>query len=379
MAKTKIFLSSTCYDLRAVREHLRSELEGCGHELLVSEYASFPVSPNLTTVENCKKVIEDHADLLILIIGGRRGSLDAATDRSVVNVEYLAARAKGIDCFVFVDLQVWNLLPIYVKNPTADFSPIVGPDDVGVFKFIAELRNESRWIFTFARTEDIITTSKTQLSTYLRSLISRARGGHLALPGGFVAESETVRSIVQDRPRFWEFLLTAELMDRAVKRGRQRMTDLEGGVLYRPSESVRDEDIRDRAGKFCSDLGNAIAPFKLLVTSLQTAMGPPGVAGDPAAIREACARVSTMVDHLIDWETQLRYIRVSTKYEPLFASLRGSTVDVLDQLALLPTGIRSGVVRAQTDPGDHSIKIDLVLKAPQTLAGFERELLKLDV
>ena len=38
MSKTRIFLSSTCYDLAAVREHLRECILSLGHEPLLSEY-----------------------------------------------------------------------------------------------------------------------------------------------------------------------------------------------------------------------------------------------------------------------------------------------------------------------------------------------------
>ncbi len=71
MRSTSIFLSSTCYDLKAMREHLKREIELMGHSALLSEYMSFPVSPDLSTVENCKRVISDSADMLVLIVGGK--------------------------------------------------------------------------------------------------------------------------------------------------------------------------------------------------------------------------------------------------------------------------------------------------------------------
>ena len=190
MSKTRIFLSSTCYDLKALREHLREKIEGIGHEVLASEYSSFPVAPDLSTVENCKKVVRDHADLLVLIVGGRRGSFDASGTRSVVNAEYLEAKNKGISCFVFVDKQVWDLLPMYERNKTADFSPIV--DHPEVFTFVGSLKSEARWIFPFAKTEEIISTLQTQLSTYLRMLVERGRAGTLTIPQEFSSESARV-------------------------------------------------------------------------------------------------------------------------------------------------------------------------------------------
>ncbi len=46
MNNTRIFVSSTCYDLAAIRESIREMILDLGHEPLLSEYPSFPVSPD---------------------------------------------------------------------------------------------------------------------------------------------------------------------------------------------------------------------------------------------------------------------------------------------------------------------------------------------
>jgi hypothetical protein len=40
MRPLSIFLSSTCYDLKSLREHLRSEIASWGHDPVLSEYPS---------------------------------------------------------------------------------------------------------------------------------------------------------------------------------------------------------------------------------------------------------------------------------------------------------------------------------------------------
>lgn len=99
MHQLSLFVSSTCYDLKSLREHLRSEVKSWGHDPILSEYPSFPVSPELSTVENCKRVVRERADLLVLVVGGKRGSLDPQTKLSVVNSEYQEARSAGRDWF----------------------------------------------------------------------------------------------------------------------------------------------------------------------------------------------------------------------------------------------------------------------------------------
>ena len=48
-----VMISSTFYDLRQVRDDLRRFLEEeLGHRPLLSEHASFPVNPEISTIDN---------------------------------------------------------------------------------------------------------------------------------------------------------------------------------------------------------------------------------------------------------------------------------------------------------------------------------------
>src|SRR5260370_41029959 len=98
-----IFLSSTCYDLQQVRADIVQFVnEELGYRCLASEFDSFPTEPDVDTIENCKRRVEQDADALILVIDGRYGYAPPAVGKSVTNQEYLAARAKGIPIFAFV-------------------------------------------------------------------------------------------------------------------------------------------------------------------------------------------------------------------------------------------------------------------------------------
>src|ERR1041385_7432163 len=122
----KLMVSSTFYDLRQIRQNLahfiRDEL---GYVPLLSELPSFPVDPDLTTIENCRARVEKDADILVLTIGGRYGSLDDKTAKSVTNLEFVTARRKGIPIYAFVEKHVLDVIPIWKNNLTGDFSAVV--------------------------------------------------------------------------------------------------------------------------------------------------------------------------------------------------------------------------------------------------------------
>ena len=93
MRRPSIFISSTCYDLKQLRADLHSYVEQAGFEPVLSEYPTFPVDPDETAIENCRKMVESRADIFVLVVGGRYGSL-TEQGKSVTNLEYLSARAS---------------------------------------------------------------------------------------------------------------------------------------------------------------------------------------------------------------------------------------------------------------------------------------------
>src|ERR1043166_5353057 len=112
-----VFVSSTFYDLKQVRDDLRQFIASRGYRPLLSELPSFPVDPNASTVENCKKIVERDADMFVLVVGGRYGKPVPDSAKSVTNLEYSTARAKGIPIFAFVEKRVLAQLPTWKRNP----------------------------------------------------------------------------------------------------------------------------------------------------------------------------------------------------------------------------------------------------------------------
>lgn len=111
-----VMVSSTFYDLRQVRVNLAQFISNeLGYIPLLSELPSFPINPDLNTIENCRARVENNADIFVLVIGGRYGSIDDETEKSITNLEFLAARRKGIPVYAFVERGILAVLPIWKK------------------------------------------------------------------------------------------------------------------------------------------------------------------------------------------------------------------------------------------------------------------------
>ena len=373
MHSLSIFVSSTCFDLKSLREHLRSEIASWGHEPILSEYPSFPVSPDLSTVENCKKIVKARADVLVLIIGGRRGSLDPATSQSVVNSEYREARMKGLDCIVFADKSVWDLLPLYRKNPGADFTPTV--DSSAIFQFLEEVRADNRWVFSFVKTDEILTTLRSQLSMRFQDLLSRHRDGRLQVPPAFAAEPEHIVRIATDRGDKWEFYLACELLRDRIERLTARFEDLNNGFVVRRTKFVRAKDTIEFVQGLLSDFTLIVQSVsKILSDQLTPAFGPPGTPGDAIKIRAACDNLYSLFLSLYEWELDVRFVRVHEVFAEIFRLMCGWTNELLDEFRRIPQEIDRLLADPNLD-GQHTIS--LTISAPRTLLELSQEVAKM--
>ena len=61
-----IMISSTFYDLRQIRADLAEFIsDQLGYVPLLSELSSFPVDPDLDTIDNCRARVENNADMFV--------------------------------------------------------------------------------------------------------------------------------------------------------------------------------------------------------------------------------------------------------------------------------------------------------------------------
>lgn len=370
MQPLSIFVSSTCYDLRALREHLRAEIVSLGHDPVLSEFPSFPVSPDLTSVDNCRRVVRERADVFVLIVGGRRGSLDPDTERSVVNVEYREAKYAGTDCIVFVDKQVWDLMPHFKKNPTADFSHAVDYPDV--FRFIEEISQQTKWIFQFNRTEDIVATLRTQLSIRFRDLLISAKNSRLVVPPEFLNESEAIKRIVINKDELWEYRLASELLKDRMRRLDDKFDEVRSGVTVRRTKFLAGRDTIDFIQDLLKDLTTIMAASqKILSAQLMPAFGPSGVPGNPVLIKRACDNLYVNFTSLYEWEMDVRFVRPHEVFENILFKMHGWADELLSEFRRLPREIDDLLFRPNLS-GQYSI--NLTIGPPSGLQEFAAEL-----
>lgn len=363
MDQTRVFVSSTFFDLAQVRDDLSSTITELGHVPVMSELSSFAVIPSLNTIENCKRNVRDNTDLFILIVGGRRGSVDSASAKSITAVEYETAVQSGLDIFIFISETVLALLPVWEKNPDADFSHAI--DSTEIFKFVKRIREAQRWTFSFQYASEISTILKVQFSVFLKFLLEKKRGGRLDLSPEFKTESGATKQLLFERPPLWEYLLAEELLRPRVKKLKADLADLERGLILRSHRTVQGpEFMRWIQAKWPEMEAATMLAVSAYRDELPKAFGLPGQSGEPLEILEAVNRIHAGCSALIEWEADVLCIHPPDGLEPVRAAMLGSTREILDAIASLPDQLAELICRARqhTGPGGLTLSLELIFK-----------------
>lgn len=297
-----MFVSSTCYDLKQVRTDLKEFIESMGLQAILSEYDSFPVNPDITAVENCLRVVDENADIFTLIVGGKYGS-QTEQGKSVTNMEYLRARAKGVPIYAFVQGAILNILPVWKANPDGNFQSVV--DSPKLFEFVASLREiEGIWVFQFERAQEIIETLRKQLPyLFMDALQLRTRVKTIGLPEPLSQLKGMPLKIVIERPKAWETRLFNHVLAQEIARLKSHRLDLNYGITFGKGEFLVDllEVLNWVRRKMAEAQRMAHNSEPILNVALQDALGPAGVAGDPETIVYAAYRLAETYQHAIEW------------------------------------------------------------------------------
>lgn len=117
MPAPRVFVSSTFYDLKYIRENLKFFIRNLGYEPVLSEDGAVFYDPVLHTEDACISEVSN-CQLFILIIGGRHGSSYKYSEKSITNAEYEEAVRAKIPIFALVEREVYFQYRFYNDNKT---------------------------------------------------------------------------------------------------------------------------------------------------------------------------------------------------------------------------------------------------------------------
>lgn len=183
MAKPRVFVSSTYFDLKNVRADIERFIRDKGFDPILNERGNIPYGSEKKLEEYCYKEIE-HSDILVSIIGGRFGSSSQHDGYSISQMEFKTAIDLGRSVFVFIDKNVLVEYRTYEQNKDIQQIKYASVDDVKIFKFLEEIMALpfNNPIAPFETSGDITSYLQEQWADYFKDCFVMHRGsGRCAL------------------------------------------------------------------------------------------------------------------------------------------------------------------------------------------------------
>lgn len=376
-SSTTLFVSSTCYDLAQLRADLRDFAESIGFEPILSELDTFPVDPSRDTVENCINVVRTRADVFVLVVGGRYGSIND-TGKSITNLEYLEATARGIPKYVFVKSEILSLLPLWRANPDADFSSAV--DTTKLFEFVSHLRDTGEvWVFPFNNAQDITKTLRKQLSYLLADCLELRSKLQMTDSSTLQLGPESLRIYIE-KPKGWEYLVLAKLLQERIQLQENKKLDAELGISFGPVIDLSDRILAIKwiSGKFSQISQTTQRLSRALNAGIEGAVGKPGEPGDILRIVHLATRLADGYSHILDWTLEFNRIEAESEFEKLLAISGQFSSNILREIEDYASQLYGKIKEAiENPPTDGTVNLTLTLSAPD-MAAFEEEMKRLN-
>lgn len=184
MAKPRVFISSTFYDLRQIRADIDQFLRGLGYDAIRNEEGSIPYGKEDRLEDYCIQEVR-HSDILISIIGGRFGSesKDEQTIEkylqagSISQRELRAALENQKQVYIFIDKNVSAEYQTYLLNKGNSNVNYKFVDDQRIYSFIEEIKNLgiNNNIKDFETSEDITCYLREQFAGLFQRFIDDQR------------------------------------------------------------------------------------------------------------------------------------------------------------------------------------------------------------
>lgn len=364
MNNINVFVSSTCYDLSQIRTDISEYLNNSGHNPILSEFENFPISPELNTIENCIKIVKENADILVLIVGNRYGSI-IDNGKSITNNEFLVAKQKGIPIFCFIDKSTLNALNFWRNNKEGNFSHIV--DNTQIFEFIDDIRNNSKiWTFPFEKAQDIISTLKIQLSYLFKSSLKIRKIYDEDIPEFFKLNlSDKALKILLEKNDLYEYLFFSQILVDEIEKKEFLKNDIEYTILTEPKHFITDySEIPNWVSERTSSVLNIINSLKNIVNiALPKFIGEPGVPSDLKGLYYISIKYAELYEQLLNWVIHTRSTHIEEDFEEVKTVLSEFATKPAQDIWTFPFEIQTQINEASNKLklGEKNITINYTL------------------
>ena len=199
MAKPRVFLSSTFFDLQQVRADLERFIREQGYDAVLNEHGNIPYGKDAKLEDYCYKEISN-VDILVSIIGGRFGSESKSSPDSVSQTELKTAYDLNKQVYIFIDKGVYSEYRFYLSNKDNKSINYTHADNIKIHEFIEFVEGlpNNNTIHPFEMSMDIVNFLKEQWAgLFQRFLQEQTRVKEINIIKGVEDTAKTLNQLVK--------------------------------------------------------------------------------------------------------------------------------------------------------------------------------------
>lgn len=198
MARPRIFLSSTYFDLRSMRASLERFIKEMGYEPILFERGHVPYFKEDALESSCYKEV-DTCDILVAIIGGKIGTHSKSNELSITQNEINQAFEKGKQVYIFIEKNVHAEYFTYQKNKHLIGFSAISVDNVKIFDYVEKIYSldVGNPVESFETVEDIIRFLREQWAgLFQRLMMMNSRVNEVQMIESLKASTQTLDKLV---------------------------------------------------------------------------------------------------------------------------------------------------------------------------------------
>lgn len=164
----------------------------------------------------------------------------------------------------------------------------------------------------------------------------------------FDNESKEARRIAVEKPEYWEYILTYELLDTRLKEIDKNLYDIERGLSFKRTVEYEDHDFLTFIGTANQDFGQFLGILlKLFKDEIPRSWGPSGSPGNVYEIKHTCDKIFALCKELITWQYALRSAKPPKELNGVVMLMKDWTTGIINDIHQFASILREFVSHRQ--------------------------------
>ena len=174
MSVPRVFISSTYYDLKYVRDDIGGFIKSLGYEPVMHDKGNVTYTQSQTLEQSCYNEIST-CDIVVCIIGNKYRTQSSGSDYSITMEELLTEVKQKKKIYIFIANDVYIENNIYLENKDTGNFISKYADNIKIHEFITEIREKIRNhpIQPFNNVSDIIDVLRQQFAGLFQYLLTQ--------------------------------------------------------------------------------------------------------------------------------------------------------------------------------------------------------------